>query len=186
MSDLSVGTALMNLRRQLVWDGLPIGEFFHATADAQAVRDRVYKEITQHPFKVQAVICEKAKAKPSITKNKMRFYKYPWFYGMKFGIAPHLAPTDRVLVTAASIGTKKEKQVFESELADVFRQTVPKAKWAIDFLPSRCDPCLQVADYCAWAIQRKWETGDVRSYDLIKDRITNEYDLWKSGVTLHY
>lgn len=75
---------------------------------------------------------------------------------------------------------------FKSELNDVFRQNIPKAQWAIDFLPSRCDPGLQVADYCAWAIQRKWERGDTRSYDLIKRRITNEYDLWQHGTTHYY
>jgi len=25
----------------------------------------------------------------------------------------------------------------------------------------------KVADYCAWAIQRKWERDDLRSYELI-------------------
>ncbi len=62
----------------------------------------------------------------------------------------------------------------------------PTKKWATDFWPSGADPCLQVADYCAWAIQRKWEKGDARSYDLIKDRITYEYDLWKKGEIHHY
>jgi predicted RNA-binding Zn-ribbon protein involved in translation (DUF1610 family) len=37
------------------------------------------------------------------------------------------------------------------------------------------------------AIQRKWESNnkDVRSFDLIKDRVEYEYDLWKPG-TQHY
>jgi hypothetical protein len=31
-------------------------------------------------------------------------------------------------------------------------------------MPHMSDPCLQVADYCTWAIQRKWERGDERSH----------------------
>jgi len=44
---------------------------------------------------------------------------------------------------------------------------------------------LQIADYCTWAIQRKWERTDAKSYNIIKDRITYEYDLWGHG-TKHY
>jgi hypothetical protein len=32
----------------------------------------------------------------------------------------------------------------------------------------------------------KWEREDTRSYDLIKDRVTREYDLWKRGATHYY
>jgi hypothetical protein len=48
------------------------------------------------------------------------------------------------------------------------------------------DPCLQAADYCTWAIQKKWERGNVRSYDLIAKRITRERDLWAHGPKHHY
>jgi hypothetical protein len=51
-------------------------------------------------------------------------------------------------------------------------------------MPCHADPCLQVADFCAWAIQRKWESKDkwdIRSFDLIKDRVTYEYDLFRPG-----
>ena len=185
-SSLSVGQALIDLRRELVWEGAAVGDAFHATSDTQAIRDRVFEAILKHPFKIQAVICEKTKAKPSITASKARFYKYPWYYGLRFGIAHRIAPTDRVFVTVASIGDKKEKLTFKKELDDVFYQNVPRAEWTIDFRPSKCDPCLQVVDYCAWAIQRKWDRADRRSYDLIQSRITNEYDLWQSGTTHHY
>ena len=97
----------------------------------------------------------------------------------------HIHADDEFLITAASIGTKKERATFCNELDDVMRHTV-KARWAVDFRPSQCDPCLQVADYCAWAIQRKWEGGDARSYDIIKNKITYEYELWAKGTELHY
>jgi Protein of unknown function (DUF3800) len=186
MSELSVGQALAELRRILVWEKQPVGDYFHATSDAQVVRDRVYEVIVRHNIKIQVTICEKAKADPSLTTNKSRFYKYPWFYTFKHGIAPFIKEGDDVLVTAASIGTKKEKLAFTNELEDVLTQTVRVGRWAVDFRPSQCDPCLQVADYCAWAIQRKWERGDTRSYDLIKHLVTREYDLWSRGTKLHY
>jgi hypothetical protein len=36
------GNELLNLRRQLTWDSMPIGEYFHASKDKQVVRDAVF------------------------------------------------------------------------------------------------------------------------------------------------
>ncbi|HSH65367.1 MAG TPA: hypothetical protein VLB84_06085, partial [Bacteroidia bacterium] len=116
---------------------------FHATTDAQAVRDRVYAEMLSHRFKVQATICEKAKAQPQVTSSKARFYKYPWFYHFKHGIADHVAADVRLLVTVASVGNKKERATFCNALDDVVSQTMKRGQWKVDFRPAQADPCLQ-------------------------------------------
>jgi hypothetical protein len=81
---------------------------------------------------------------------------------------------------------KPEKLAFYQAIDDVVTQFVNRSDWVVDFRQSNSDPCLQVVDYCAWAIQRKWEHGDVRSYNLISKRITYEFDLWKHGTTHYY
>ncbi len=188
MDDCDVATELLNLRRRLAWDGYELGEYFHATTDKQAVRDEVYKVITAAKFTVQATIMEKTKAQPHVRTTKPVFYQYGYFYHFKFGATAQLDAQSEALVTTASLGTRKERIAFQGAVADVMRQTKRVKEWRADFMPCHADPCLQVADYCAWAIQRKWESGhkDVRSYDLIKDRITYEYDLWARGTTHHY
>jgi hypothetical protein len=186
-SSLEVGAALHQLRHDLVWEKeRGLGDYFHATSDTQAIRDRVFETALQHRWRVQATICEKAKARPQVRKTKARFYKYPWYYHLKHSLARHIKPTDRFLVTAASIGTKKERETFCNDLDDVMQQNLAPNCWAVDFRPARTDPCLQLADYCCWAISRKWERGDNRSFDLISDRITYEYELWKHSTTLYY
>jgi hypothetical protein len=186
-NDCEVGNALHLLRRKLIWEGVQVPDHFHACEDRQAIRDRVFETILQYKFNVQATILEKSKAQPQVRQSKARFYQYPWFYHFKHGISKYVPAESELLVTAASIGNRKEKLSFSNALQDVMQQTVTKGKWAIDFRPAATDYCLQVADYCAWAIQRKWESDgkDTRSFDLIKDRITYEYDLWKKG-TKHY
>lgn len=188
MDDCAVGTQLLDLRRRLAWEGFELGEYFHATADKQLVRDEVYKVITNASFSVQATIMEKSKALPKVRETKPRFYQYGYFYHFKFGATKELNQQSEALVTTASLGTRKEKIAFQDAVADVMRQTKRAKDWRTDFMPCHADPCLQVADYCAWAIQRKWESDgkDVRSYDLIKERITYEYDLWSKGTTHHY
>jgi len=186
MENCGVGTELLALRRKLAWEGKELGEYFHACTDAQVVRDAVFDTIGQSHFTVQATIMEKSKAQPQIRATRPRFYQYGWYYHFKFGTAREIGKDAETLITTASIGTKKERKSFEEPIADVMRQTITPKKWRTDFCPAAADPCLQVADYCAWAIQRKWERADDRSYVLIKNRITYEYDLWARGTQHFY
>lgn len=183
---LAAAEALHRLRHSLVWRRIEPGDYFHATADQQSVRDEVFSEILKHDFQVQATICEKSKAQPQVRQSKARFYKYPWYYHFKHGIPKLLTNPTGLLVTAASLGTKKEKDTFTNALSDVMSQTMGNLPWAVDFRPSQADCSLQIADYCAWALMRKWERGDRRSYDLIESRISYEYELWRHGTTHYY
>ena len=185
MNSCDVATDLLNLRRQLAWDGFNLGDYFHATVDKQPVRDEVFNLITKHDFSVQATIMEKSKAQTQVRTSRARFYQYGWLYHFRHGTQSLLNGMPELMVTTASIGTKKERASFASAVKDAMRQTT-NANYRTDFCPASADPCLQVADYCAWALQRKWERNDLRSYNLINDRITYEYDLWSHGDKYYY
>lgn len=184
-TSLDLSLALTKLRHELLREHLPVKDCFHATSEDAFVRNRVYDEMMKHDFKFQATICEKSKAQPQVIASKARFYKYPWYYHFKHAIARHLKPGDRIIVTTASIGTKKERLTYITALQDVVAQSANGVEFIVDFRPCQADALLQVADYCAWAVGRKWERGDTRSYDLIKDRRSYEYELWAKG-TKHY
>ena len=185
-NSLDAGHALHDLRHDLIAEGVELGDYFHATTDKQMVRDRVYETILKHDWHIQATICEKAKAQPQVTVSKARFYKVPWYYHLKHGLAQHIPANSHLIVTAASIGNKKERSTYVSGLDDVVKQNVRGSTYCVDFRPCMADCWLQIADYSAWAIQRKWETGDTRSYDMIRARITYEYDIWRHGRKLYY
>lgn len=177
---------LLELKRQLGWDQQPVGDYFHATTDAQVVRDEVFGVIRKHDFTIQATIMEKRKAAPKIRPTNARFYQHGWYFHFLYGMPKPLANATEVHVTAASVGTKKGQTVFTDAVRDVIRQTSGQRKMRTSFWPCQSDPCLQLTDYCTWAIQRKWERGDVQSYDLIKDRITYEYDMFQKGTKTFY
>lgn len=183
---LELGNSLTALRHDLLREGVEVGDCFHATTDSQAVRDRVYAVLAAAEFTFQATICEKSKAQPQVRETKARFYKYPWYYHFRYGLAPQLNIGDRLLVTAASIGTKKEKMTYTSALKDVVNQSAAHIDWTVDFRPALADHCLQAADYCAWAVQRKWERGDSRSLDQLRPKLTYEYELWRHGAEHYY
>lgn len=186
MDDCTVGHNLLELRREMAWKKLSLGDFFHATTDSQKTRDAVFETIKRSDFRVQATVMEKSKAQPHIAISKHRFYQFGWLYHFKHSLAKFVSDEDEILITAASIGTKKGQAVFTNAVNDVVQQHLPRDQWSTAFWPASHDPCLQVADYCTWAIQRKWERDDARSHDIIKDRITYEFDLWKHGSKHHY
>jgi len=184
MESCGVGGTLLDLRRRLAWEGLPVGDYFHATTDRQAVRDQVFDAIAHFPFTIQSTILEKSKARPHVRETRQRFYQYGWFYHLKFSRSRFLRPSTELLVTTAAIGTRNERALFTGAVDDVARQVLQAGMWRTTFCPAAADPCVQIADYCAWAIQRKWERADERSYRLIAGKIDHEYDLWARG-TVH-
>lgn len=185
LPDCSIGDGLLELRRDMVWRGLPVGEEFHATEDKDVVRDEVYAYLAQHDFRVDATLLEKSKAQPQTRVTPERFYKTAWFYHFKHVGPSLLKDKTEAHITAAALGTKRGQAVYTSAVNDVLQQTVQRQQWATCFPRAVADPCLQVADYCAWAIQRKWERNQTKWYDVLRPKIESEYDLWKVG-TKHY
>ena len=184
--DHQIERELLDLRRELVWERHNLPGPFHATTDAQSIRDRVFEAVGRHELRIDATIMEKSKARPHIRQSEELFYKYAWFYHMR-QVAPRVASgPDELMVIAASIGTKRKLRDFRYAVEDVMEQTSPTGEMRVDMWQAAVDPCLQVADYCCWAIQRKWEVGDSRSYDLISRKIRSEYDLFRNGGTHYY
>ena len=63
---------------------------------------------------------------------------------------------------------KSTKAGVHEAITEVVNQVSPTVTCHCAFSPAATDPCLQVADYLTWAIQRKYESEDTRSYDLIE------------------
>lgn len=170
----------------MIWRGLPVTEEFHATEDKNEVRAEVYDFIASNKtIRADATLLEKSKAMPHIRSSQQAFYKYAWFYHFKHVGPKLLQDKTEAMITAAALGTKKGQAVYTSAVNDVMQQTVQSQQWKTFFPRSVADPCLQIADYFAWAIQRKWERGETAWYEKISDQINSEYDLWRTG-TKHY
>ena len=186
IEDHSIESDLLNLRRELVWEGNNLPGPFHASTDKQQVRDRVFDVLSSYDFRVDATVIEKSKSMPRIRTTEEAFYKLAWFYHMKYLANRVASPLDDLLVIAASIGEKKKLAGFRYGLQDVVQQTSRSKTIRVDMWPFSVDPCLQVADYCCWAIQRKWESNDNRSHIFIQNKIRSEYDLFRRGTTHYY
>lgn len=98
----------------------------------------------------------------------------------------HLSDTDRLMLCAAELGTKKRRTAFRSALLDVCQQCAFHISHQVAFWPYASEPCLWVADYSLWAVVRHWERGDDRSLDLIRPMVRSQYDLFGASVTHYY
>lgn len=148
LEDCAVGDALARLRRELAWQGTELRDEFHATTDAQAVRDEVFAVIRQHDFRIDATIMEKAKTQPHLQADETRFYQAAWYQHMKH-VAPRITePGDELLVVGASLGTNKRRGLFGKAITDVVGQTARATAYRTATWSAACEPCLQVADYC--------------------------------------
>ena len=177
---------LQDLRFDLAWEGVTHPGPFRASTEQQAIRDRVFVVLEPHNFRVDATILEKRKAQAQIRPSHIDFYHYAWWVHMKY-VAPRIANTDdELLVIAASLGTQRELESFQRGVRDVMERVSPSIATTTAQWPANADTGLQIADYCAWAIQRKWESGDARSYDLIRDKIRSEFDAFGTGSTYYY
>lgn len=186
--DCAIASKLLDIRRDLCANDDPEEsdrDKLHATADAQTTRDAVFAELAKCDFRIDATLLEKSKAQPQTRTDDPTFYKYAWYYHFKH-IGPQVVPAQgRLLLTAAALGHKKTKAAFKEGVNNAVQQSIARERWAVNFMDSAKDPMLWVADYCAWAIQRKWESGDDRSHKLIAGKIATEFNLWEVG-TKHY
>ena len=185
MRDCSIGTQLLALRRSLALRGKFVIPEFRASHDKQRVRDLVFDAMQQSSIRIDATILDKTKTQNHLRADHLRFYKEAWYLHFKY-VAPKVASaTDELLVVASSLQIKRKKQAIHWAIRDVVSQVSPTMFYSTAFWPAASDPCLQVADYASWAIHRKHESGDLRSFQLIAPLVKSEFQPFLSGPTTY-
>jgi|DewCreStandDraft_1066081.scaffolds.fasta_scaffold01416_17 hypothetical protein len=186
VSSYAVGDALLDLRRRLAWQGIEMRRAFHATDDTNRIRREVFALISQYEFKADFTLLRKRFAEPHVRSSPETFYRYAWYYHMRHLLPRIVAPDDALLVVVSSIGTKRKAASFQRAVQQVLERTVPTARFSAAFWEACTDPCLQVADYCCWAVKRKWENGDPSWYRYISRKVASEFALFREGQRRFY
>ena len=183
-----IAPVLDSLKYDLIETGLDI-EYFHAAEDRQAVRDKMFAAIQQFmsSLRVDSLIVEKSKTGPALradTQFYPRMISHILEYVLKSAVVRNC---DEVIVITDNIPIKKKRDAVEKAIKTILKQKLQKtSKYRLLHHASKSTFGLQVVDYCNWAIFRKWEKGDSRSYDLIKGRVLSEYDIFQKGSKKYY
>jgi hypothetical protein len=51
---------------------------------------------------------------------------------------------------------------------------------------SASHPLLQIADYCCWAVAKKWKDNELRPYRKIQSVLKTEFEVFRRGATEYY
>ena len=180
VADCSVGDQLLALRRDLGWRGLLLDRPPHATYDPPHVRNEILTNVATQPadrLRIDATILDKAKTPPRL-RSDTALYSEAWRLHFQYLARKVLHHRHRLFVAGASLGTKKKRRIFHQSLTDVVKKHSPTSTHVVAFWPADSDPCIQVADYANWAIQRRWEQADPSAHEQIGHLIRSEYDAW--------
>ncbi|QUH05710.1 DUF3800 domain-containing protein [Saccharopolyspora erythraea] len=160
----ALNEALM-LRTELHARGVPLKKgFFHATDDSHPTRKEVFSLIAGQGWRLDATMLYKRNAYDHVRQaGEVYLYKMAWYQHFKNSALRVADPCDRLFVVAATLGTNARKKAFESALHDVCQVQGPCGRDVhLCHWPAPTSWGLQVADYAAWAVQRKMEKDEVR------------------------
>jgi len=187
MRNWAVGSQLLDLRHALAQQNAALLEIgFHAAEDKQYVRDAVYQLIQSVPLDIDAVVLDKRKTIPHIAAHEGYFYQLAWHLLFKYIAPRRCTVNDDMLLVGSSLGTKARKTRFKFAIASVVQQHAICRSYATAFWSCASHPCLQIADYCAWAIQRWKELNDNRSYALIQGQMRSCFEPFAGSTTFYY
>lgn len=179
---------LAELRMDLLERDLDV-ERFHASDDQQATRNAVFGIIREHldNICIDATVVEKCKTVPALQPVE-HFYPRMLGYHLRYVLEhTNLADYDRVVIVTDALPVQRKRAAVAKAvkliLADMLPITVP---YSVLHHESKSSAGLQVADYCTWAIYRKWDGNDERSYQVIARAIRSEFDIFRTGVKRYY
>lgn len=180
---------LTNLKYDLWEKGLEV-ECFHVAEDRQAVRDRVFGILGRRlpECRVDCQIVEKRKTNLVLQKDHERFYHTILEILLMYVLKQQSDAVSKVIVVADQIPVKKRRREIEKATKLTMAGWSRKSgiPYSVMFHSSKSDLNLQIADYLNWAVFRKWERGDGRSYDLVATFIKSEFETFNRGNDIYY
>ncbi len=159
--------------------------YFHAFDDNKYIRSGVYRLITEHLSNLSAycIKVEKAKTHP-LLQNDVKFYNKFLPMLIKY-IAKTYSGYDRMIVITDTPPVRQDKEIITKAVKETI-SSISKVKYAFHQHPSCSHIGLQIADYISYAIHEKLNRDKLENYDLIRDCIKSEFDVFKNGNEYYY
>lgn len=186
---LPLATALTALRFTMNKAGSDVAGF-HAQPDPQSRRQIVLNTIDRIPdWKFVSVVVEKRKVHPSIRAPQ---HFYPKFAGMplhlilKYRVRP--GTSQAMIYTGPMPVAGRPRHAIQGAIKIACRKNLPgDIPFNIFHHPNHSNCWLQVADYCCWVVQRKWEMADLGPYTLLKGHLAApELEVLRHGAMDYY
>ena len=186
----AISTHLEQLKFDLIeYGGYDILTHFHAQQNNKYVRSKVYDILVanSNQYLIYSNIIQKNKTNPTI-RGGVRFYSMMLGYLIKYVIKQYiLSNYTEIVIITDRIPTTQNKSHLEKAIKTTLSGMLPTGmKYKILHHPCMSNHGLQVADYCCYALGRKYEVNDLTYYNYIKPKISTEYDFFENGATIYY
>ncbi len=180
---------LEEIKYSLLKNGTDI-EYFHASEDKQKVRDKVFTFISElNDINIDSIIIQKNKTNPTLYQEhcENKFYQMVLRSLLEYVFRGYSLRMNlsNITVILSSIFNKNKRELISKTMKEYLMKNFEK-QLNIYFHDAKSNKNAQIADYCCWAIYRKWEKGDLRSHDLIKNKIRSEFDMFAKGNIKYY
>src|SRR5208283_5101463 len=88
---------------------------------------------------------------------------------------------NKVIVFTDTIPVNRKRKAIEKAIKQTLAQKLPaNVSYEIFHHESKSSYDLQNVDYCNWAVYRKWELQDDRSYQIIRSVMRSEFDIFRT------
>ncbi len=168
-------------------------ESFHAAEDSQKVRDQVFSFVGDlKDISIDSVVVQKNKAYPYLymekSGNKVK-YKGEEVYKIALqSLLEHIFKQqqyeeknlEKIIIILSSIFNRKKHDLILKTIKK-YLKTKFQIPFFVYFHSSKSDINCQIADYCSWAIYRKWTDGEERPYKSISHIVKSEFDIFRVG-----
>lgn len=186
---LPLAIQLQLLRFRLLKQGSNI-EKFHASSDHRRIRQLVIsKMLSSSDWKFAAVVVQKNRVPPKDREHLGSFYSrfatMPLSLVLRGPIREH---AHNVLVYTDRFPEQCNRELTEKAIKIACRAELPSGfPFHVYHHASASNLWLQIADYCAYAIARKWEKGDLSLYTLLQRHLAKgEADVLRAEPTEYY
>ena len=160
-------------------------EYFHCAHDRREVRNRVFDLIAAHlnDMRMDCLVTEKSTVSANLRRDT-HFYPRMLGYLLKHILSKELTTDAKeIIVITDSIPLHNRRHVIAKAVKRALTKMLPKTKkYRIMHHSSRSHFGLQVADYCCWAVFRKWEQGDTTHFDRIRPSLASEHQMLRKAT----
>ena len=160
-------------------------EYFHASENAQAVRNGVFDIIERNlaGVAVDAIIVEKQKVDATLRAEEQFFPRVLGALLQEILNSYRLEDFAEVIVFTDSLPVQRKRAAVEKGVKMKLAAMLPASvRYRVLHHASKSNMDLQVADYCTWAIYRKWNGNDDRSFRRVQAAVRREWDVLQAGT----
>ena len=165
-----INDALDSYMYKCIENGMDI-EYFHCYSDSKRVRRVVYDLIAEYveSIDIDCLIIEKSGVAAEL-QNGVRFY--PAMLGHLLNLTTRFdsvaGDSSEIIIITDTVPINRGRRAVEKTIQTTLAHILPRGRHRTLHHQSRSHYGLQIADYCSWAIFRKWEIGDSTWYDQIQ------------------